>query len=135
MVLALEEQKRPLGALEISQRNTVFGEAMCRRIEQMCIRDSTERLQHGDRMIVRREKHQCDGGCEVGIGCVIKPFDEVAEKRRDGHFLDHLLLFGLFRHGSPVGGCDCCAGTHHVTCFLLLNLSVRSRVLRTQRTL
>ena len=35
IVLALEEQKRPLGALEISQRNTVFGEAMCRRIEQI----------------------------------------------------------------------------------------------------
>lgn len=35
IVLALEEQKRPLGALEISQRNTVFDEAMCRRIEQI----------------------------------------------------------------------------------------------------
>lgn len=94
-----------------------------------------ERLQHGDRVIAGREKHQSDGGREVGIGSVVEPFNEVAEERRDGHFLDHLLLFGLFRHGSPVGGCDCCTGTHHVTCFLLLNLSVRSRFLHTRRTL
>ena len=50
IVLALEEQKRPLGALEISQRNTVFDEAMCRRIEQIAAPVLTLYLDGGARV-------------------------------------------------------------------------------------
>jgi len=38
-------------------------------------------------VIAGREKHQSDGGREVGIGSVVEPFNEVAEEDETATFL------------------------------------------------
>lgn len=83
IVLALEEQKRPLGALEISQRNTVFDEAMCRRIEQIAAPVLTLYL---------------DGGARVGMVAhlIAGPEDGVhvsPMEAREGHAMLDALGF------------------------------------------
>ena len=83
IVLALEEQKRPLGALEISQRNTVFDEAMCRRIEQIAAPVLTLYL---------------DGGARVGMVAhlIAGPEDGVhvsSMEAREGHAMLDALGF------------------------------------------